>query len=132
MRGIARGAGVTFERIFLLNSLLDINSLRYAGLAANFGCSTFAVVHGADDGKTLIGQTYDMPAYIQDYLTLLRLRPQQGPRQLVFTFAGIVGAAGPNEAGLALNINSLSPTDVGVGRLHSIIVRQILAAAQLA
>src|SRR5262245_23117599 len=36
MRGIARGAGVAFERIFLLNSLLDINGLRYAGLATNF------------------------------------------------------------------------------------------------
>src|SRR6202795_3811979 len=26
MRGIARGAGVSFERVFLLNSLLDLNS----------------------------------------------------------------------------------------------------------
>src|SRR4051812_38663059 len=36
MRGIARGAGVPFERIFLLNSLLDLNSLRYFDLAAPF------------------------------------------------------------------------------------------------
>ena len=43
MRGIARGAGVPFERIFLLNSLLDLNSFRYLALAENFaGCSTFA------------------------------------------------------------------------------------------
>ena len=47
MRGIARGAGVSFERIFLLNSLLDLNSLRNFDLAAPFaGCSTFAVVAG--------------------------------------------------------------------------------------
>src|SRR4051794_16284459 len=26
MRGIARGAGVSFERIFMLNSMLDLNS----------------------------------------------------------------------------------------------------------
>src|SRR5207237_999538 len=54
------------------------------------------------------------------------------PRQLVFTFAGIVGAAGLNEAGIALNINYLSPLDVGPGRLHSVVVRQVLASAQLA
>src|SRR6516165_9190896 len=36
MRGIARGAGVSFERIFLLNSMLDLNSLRYFDLAAPF------------------------------------------------------------------------------------------------
>jgi isopenicillin-N N-acyltransferase-like protein len=133
MRGISRGAGVPFERIFLLNSLLDLGSFRYLSLAENFaGCSTFGVVAEAGSGKTLLGQTYDMPELHQDYLTLLRLRPAQGPRQLVFTFAGIVGAAGLNEAGLGVNINYLSPRDVGPGRLHSVVVRQILAARQLA
>jgi isopenicillin-N N-acyltransferase-like protein len=134
MHGISRGAGVPFERIFLLNSLLDLNSLRYLRLATAFdaGCSTFAVTAEAGTGRTLIGQTYDMPAFHQDYLTLLRLRPAVGPRQLVFTFAGIVGAAGLNEAGLAVNINYLSPLDVGLGRLHSVVVRQILGSPQLA
>src|SRR2546422_903198 len=37
MRGIARGSGVPFERIFLLNSLLDLNSFRYLEMAQNFG-----------------------------------------------------------------------------------------------
>jgi isopenicillin-N N-acyltransferase-like protein len=133
MRGIARGAGVPFERIFLLNSLLDLNSFRYLDLATGFpGCSTFAVVAEAGTGKTLVGQTYDMPEFHQDYLTLVRLKPAQGPRQLLFTFAGIVGAAGLNEEGIAVNINYLSPRDVGLGRLHSIVVRQILASTQLA
>src|SRR5206468_767729 len=77
-------------------------------------------------------QTYDMPAYHQNYLTLLRLKPAHGPRQLIFTFAGIVGAAGMNEAGIAVNINYLSARDTGFGRLHSVVVRQILAATQLA
>jgi isopenicillin-N N-acyltransferase-like protein len=133
MQGISRGAAMPFERVFLLNSLLDLNSFRYLDLATAYaGCSTFAVAAEAGTGRTLVGQTYDMPAFHQDYLTLLRLKPTAGPRQLVFTFAGIVGAAGLNEAGIALNINYLSPLDVGLGRLHSIVVRQILASAQLA
>ena len=133
MHGIARGAAVPFERVFLLNSLLDLNSFRYQEMADNFpGCSTFAVVAEEGTGRTLVGQTYDMPELHQDYLVLLRLRPAAGPRQLLFSFAGIVGAAGLNEAGLAVNINYLSPTDVGLGRLHSVVVRQILASASLA
>jgi isopenicillin-N N-acyltransferase-like protein len=133
MRGIARGAAVPFERIFLLNSLLDLSSFRYLELAENFaGCSTFAVVAEAETGKTLLGQTYDMPEFHRDYLTLLRLQPAQGPRQLVCTFAGIVGACGLNEAGIGVNINYLSPRDVGQGRLHSVVVRQTLASPQLA
>jgi isopenicillin-N N-acyltransferase-like protein len=133
MQGIARGAGVPFERIFLLNSLLDLNSFRYLDMAVNFaGCSTFAVVSEAGTGKALIGQTYDMPEFHEKYCTLLRLKPNQGPRQLVFTFAGIVGCAGQNEHGIAVNINYLSANDGRFGRLHSVIVRQILAQKALA
>jgi isopenicillin-N N-acyltransferase-like protein len=132
IRGIARGSGVPFERIFLLNSLLDLNCFRYLEMAASFaGCSTYAVVKEAGTGKTIVGQTYDMPELHEDYLTILRVKPSQGPRQLVFTFAGIVGAAGLNDAGLAVNINFLSALDVGLGRLHSVVVRQILAQNNL-
>lgn len=133
MQGIARGAGVPFERIFLLNSLLDLNCLRYFDMAGAFaGCTTFAVVKEAGTGRTLIGQTYDMPELHQPYTAVLRLKPNQGPRQLCFTFAGIVGCAGLNEHGLALNINYLSAQDCQLGRLHSISVRQTLGCAQLA
>jgi isopenicillin-N N-acyltransferase-like protein len=133
MHGIARGAGVSFERVFLLNSMLDLNSFRYLGMATSFaGCTTFAVASETGTGRTLIGQTYDMQEFFQKYLTVLRLRPAGGPRQLLFTFAGVVGAAGFNEDGVAVNINYLSPLDVGPGRLHSVIVRQILAGRVIA
>jgi isopenicillin-N N-acyltransferase-like protein len=132
MRGIARGAALPFERIFLLNSLLDLNCFRYLPMAQNFGCTTFGVVAEAGTGKTLLGQTYDMPEYLENYLVLLRLKAAKGPRQLLFSFAGIIGAAGLNEAGLGLNINFLSPRDGGLGRLHSVVVRQVLAGTQLA
>src|SRR5262249_60509326 len=67
MQGIARGAAVPFERVFLLNSLLDLNSFRYLNLAAVYGCSTFAVAAEAGTGKTLIGQTYDSPPFHPAY-----------------------------------------------------------------
>lgn len=132
MRGIARGSGVPFERVFLLNSQLDVFSFRYLPMVANFGCSTFAVVSEAETGQTLVGQTYDMPEFLQDYLLLLRLNPSSGPGQLVFTFTGLIGACGLNEAGIGVSINYLSPLDTGLGRLHSVVVRQILAAQNLA
>lgn len=134
MQGIARGAGVPFERIFLLNSMLDLNSFRYYELAETFygGCSTFAVAAEAGTGKTLIGQTYDLAELHEKYVTILKIKPAQGPRQLVFSFAGIVGSAGLNDAGLAVNINYLSPRDVGLGRLHCVVVRQILGSTNFA
>lgn len=131
MRSIARGANLPFKRIFLLNSMLDLVSFRYLPMAQNFGCTTFASVKAPGGGGTLIGQTYDMPKLLEESLLLLRLQPASGPRQLVFTFAGIVGCCGFNDAGIGLTINYLSPLDLGVGRLHSINIRQILAAENL-
>ena len=131
MRGIARGSGVPFERVFLLNSMLDLVGFHYLPMAQNFGCTTFATVTQQGTGTTVIGQTYDMPHFLEDSLLVLRLKPANGPRQLVFTFAGIVGACGFNDAGIGLSINFLSPLDTGVGRLHSTVVRQILAADNL-
>ena len=108
-RIVSRGAAVPFERIFLLNSLLDLYSFRYLDMATAYaGCSTFAVAAEAGTGKTLVGQTYDMPELHENYLTLLRLKPAHGPAQLLFTFAGIIGAAGLNEVGLAVNPHALT------------------------
>jgi isopenicillin-N N-acyltransferase-like protein len=50
----------------------------------------------------------------------------------VFTFTGLIGACGLNEAGIGVAINYLSPLDVGWGRLHSVVVRQILSSRNLA
>ena len=133
MRGIARGAGVPFERVFLLNSLLDMVGFRYLEMTRSFGgCTTFAVTAEAESGRTLLGQTYDLPELNQDHLVVLRIKPADGPRRLVFSFTGMVGACGLNEAGIGVTINFLSPLDTGLGRLHSIVVRQILAAENLA
>lgn len=133
MRGIARGADVPFERIFLLNSLLDVGSLRYFGCVAGMlACTSFALPEEARTGAPLIGQTYDLPAFRQRYGFVARIRPVDGPRQLVFSLAGMVGCAGLNEAGIGVVINYLSSRDGQPGKLHAVIVREVLAARNLA
>jgi isopenicillin-N N-acyltransferase-like protein len=133
MRGIARGADVPFERIFLLNSMLDVGSLRYFGCVSGMlGCTSFALPEEARTGAPLIGQTYDLSAFRQPFGFVARLRPEEGPRQLLFTLAGMIGCAGLNEAGIGVVINYLSASDGQPGKLHAVIVRQALAARNLA
>lgn len=133
MRGIAEGAGVPFERIFLLNSLLDVGSLRYFGCAAGMmGCTSFALPSESGSGLPLIGQTYDLPYFRQQYAFVARIRMPGTPGQLVFSLAGMVGCAGVNEAGIGVVINYLSARDGQAGKLHAVIVRQALAARNLA
>ena len=96
------------------------------------GCTCFVVPHEAGTGQTLLGQTYDLAAFRRRFNIVLRIRPDQGPSQLVYSLAGMVGLAGLNEHGLGININYLSSKDCQPGKLHSVIVRQVLAATNLA
>ena len=133
MRGIARGAGVPFEHIFILNSLLDVGNFRWLDcMQGMLGCTSFAVPQESGTGKSLLGQTYDLDAFRRRFNALLRIRPADGPRQLVYTMAGMVGAAGLNQDGIGININYLSANDCRPGKLHAVIVRQVLASRNLA
>ena len=96
------------------------------------GCTCFVVPHEAETGQTLLGQTYDLSAFRQRFNIVLRIQPDDGPAQLVYSLAGMVGLAGLNEHGLGININYLSSNDCQPGTLHAVIVRQVLGAANLA
>ena len=133
MRGIARGADLPFEQIFYLNSLLDVGNFRFLGCVKGMlGCTSFAVPEEAGTGKSLLGQTYDLSAFRRRFNVLLRIRPADGPRQLIYSLAGMVGAAGLNEDGIGININYLSSNDCRPGKLHAVIVRQALSGRNLA
>lgn len=133
MHGIARGSNVPFHQIFLLNSLLDISNIQYLKASAGLvGCSTFAVEHESGSGDTILGQTYDLPTVHKPHAIVIRLHPENGPAQLIFSFDGVIGCAGLNELGIGININYLSSTDTGTGKLHSVIVRKVLASQTLA
>ncbi len=133
MRGIARGADVPFEDIFFLNSLLDVGNFRWLECVKGmFGCTSFVLPEEPGTGKVLLGQTYDLSAFRRRFNALLRINPANGPRQLVYTLAGMVGAAGLNEDGIGININYLSSNDCHPGKLHAVIVRQALASRNLA
>jgi isopenicillin-N N-acyltransferase-like protein len=133
MRGIARGADVPFEQIFYLNSLLDVGNLRWLDcMKGTVGCTSFALPVESGTGHALLGQTYDLAAFRRRFNVLMRIRPADEPQQLVYTLAGMVGAAGLNEAGIGININYLSSNDCRAGKLHAVIVRQALASRNLA
>jgi isopenicillin-N N-acyltransferase-like protein len=133
MRGIARGSGVSFEHIFLLNSLLDVSNLRWPeSLGSLVGCTTFALPNDPETGRAFIGQTYDLAAFRQRFNVLLKISPSEGPQQLVYSMAGMIGAAGLNEDGMGIVINYLSANDCRPGKLHAVIVRKALAGRNLA
>ncbi len=71
-------------------------------------------------------QTWDMHASAGEFVLLLDVRPDSGPRALVQTTAGCLGQMGMNEAGITIGINNL--TSLGrPGVTWPSVVRETLA-----
>jgi hypothetical protein len=103
IHGLAEGAGISFREALLIQIRGEVHG------ALREACTTFAVGPGGTrDGGILIGQTSDMTRDQMSHFLVLRLIPEDGPRTLMWTFAGHLGYHGLNEYGVAHFANSLS------------------------
>ena len=103
VRGLAEGAGITFEEAVLCQVRAEA-----AGTWSG-GCTAFALRGEATaDGGLLVGQNQDLEPEYSDVSILLRVLPSDGrPRALIYTFAGQLGYFGMNEYGVANYANSV-------------------------
>lgn len=134
IRGIADGAGVSFEDIFFINCHLDMRDLTYPFLSQEMmlGCTTFgASCTATRNGESIIAQTYDWGDIFQCGSALLRIKAIGEPEVLVFTIAGMVGCAGMNSNGIALVINRLVAKDSKPGVPYPFIIRKALMQVRI-
>jgi len=116
LRGIAEGAGVSINSLYLLNGLEALMAsvegrVRMPALAA---CSAIAVRgHRSTDGQPMIARNFDYLAVVQPFYTLRESQPAGGLRSLEFTTAPLAGAIdGVNEAGLCITYNYAFALDI--------------------
>jgi isopenicillin-N N-acyltransferase-like protein len=133
MRGIAEGAGVAFEDVFLLNCFLDVYDAVFPQLADAIldGCTAFGVTAERADGNTVVAQNLDLRSFFGPAAVLLDVNPADAPRAIVLSVAGVVGCAGLNEAGIGLVFNKLAPTDAGPGVPYPMLARRALAQTRV-
>lgn len=138
MQGIADGAGLPVEQILYLNTFLEFEDLRAPVLGARrlsadlWGCTTFNITPGgAKDGKSLIGQTFDMERYYRRFNVMLRIKPESAPAMLVYSFCGILGLNGLNSRGIGAVINKVVATDARPGVIFPFVMRKLLAQERI-
>ena len=110
VRGLADGAGISFEQALLCQ--VRGEAARLSGTERhrpNEGCTAFAFTGSATaGGQPLAGQNQDLEPEFEDLAIVLRVKPNDGrPQALMVTFAGQLGYAGMNEHGLAHFNNAL-------------------------
>ena len=131
IRGIAEGAGTTFEEILALNGR---GELSYGNPFVDEGkdaCSSYAITGEASgDGHVYCGQNCDWATEIVDTVVMIRIVQPGKPTIVMQTEAGQVGRQGANSAGIALNANGLGGRFPGkiVGLPQTYIRRKVLEA----
>jgi isopenicillin-N N-acyltransferase like protein len=115
MRGIAAGAGVSFEQIVLVNARTELFqfALRPALLESmkvteSDGCTGVVVRPGATRDKQLIhAHNWDWKYEAAESCVILRIRNEDGPDILTFTEAGALARFGLNSRGICITANGL-------------------------
>lgn len=143
MRGIAEGAGLSFEEIVLLNARTEILKLATRpDLRAQLsnaddpdGCTTVVVLpQAARDRRLIHAQNWDWKRECVETTVVLRVRQDDGPDVLTLTEAGALARLGLNEAGIAITGNYLESdrdyTQIGVPL--PLIRRKVLESEHLA
>ena len=101
IEGIADGANADPDAVFAINCL---DEAWWWGERPG-GCSAVAVADRG--GRPVIGQNMDLDTWMDTTQVVLRLEPDDGPKQVLLSRAGLVGLCGANEAGVGVVVNTL-------------------------
>jgi isopenicillin-N N-acyltransferase-like protein len=116
IEGIARGAGLPFAQVLLLQARAEV--MRHQKEAAPaLECTTFAVGgRRTAGGAVLYGQNVDLVPFLEEFGVVVRQYPKGAPAALFYTTAGLVGHNGLNEAGVGICANFINdPAGWGEG-----------------
>jgi len=126
LEGIAEGAVVPFEEIFL--SMCE----ELWEAAAWRGCTDMAARGRATkDGSTLVAHTNDLLPKAEEHLVILKVQAGDEPEFLGISSGGIAISAGFNAAGISLTGNQLDNNDIRPGVPRLLVVRATLASRYL-
>jgi hypothetical protein len=106
VRGIADGAGLDFETIYVYQLIDETWTM---GPDLGFAKCT-SVAAGPGNGRpAFVAQNLDIPAFLHDYQTVLRIRDEvDGLEALVFTIPGSLGANGVNSRSVGVCVNAVT------------------------
>jgi isopenicillin-N N-acyltransferase-like protein len=128
LEGIAEGAGVPFEEVFL--SVCEELAEPAAWLGR--GCSDMAARGPATaDGSTIVAHTNDLLLESEENLVILKVKAGDEPEFLGISPGGIGYSAGFNACGISLTGNHLDQNDIRPGVPRLLVVRAIIASRSM-
>jgi hypothetical protein len=132
IEGIADGAGVGFDDIFLWNCRGDFPGGGDQSHADAAGCTT-VMISASETEPAVIAHNEDDQAELDGQCFLVRVRPSHGIGFTSFYSPGLLPGHtfAVNDAGLVQAVNNIQPHDQTAGIPRHIVARAVLASAGL-
>jgi len=132
--GIARGADMEPERLFLMQGLTDLRDhMFFSGRAEAEGCSSFIIDRErTKEGHVLIGQNWDLQTSNLDFILLVQRRPTNAPETISLTLAGCLSLIGMNSEGVAIGNTNLLTSDTRPGIHYLFLIHRVLRCKNIA
>jgi len=128
--GIASGAQISLEELFIANALTDFRDVLWQQQAAPVGvpgCTLFGIRRRRTaDHVTYIGQNWDMHASAELSVHVFHRQPDDGPSSLAVSTAGGLSLIGINEVGIAIGNSNLQPNDARPGVMYLAMIHEAL------
>jgi predicted choloylglycine hydrolase len=130
LKGMADGAGVAFEDIFILNTSAELDAARYITEEENPGCSTMFLV--SEDGKFLIHSEDGHRVYAGN-MFIAKVFPPSGVSFIALSYPGIMIGNGPgmNSKGIVQSTNFIGAVSWKPGIPRYFLNRAVLESISL-
>jgi isopenicillin-N N-acyltransferase-like protein len=126
MKGIAEGAGITFDDIAVINALeaVTMDALHLTR------CTSFAVNdERTADGHVLVAHNEDWLPEDEPDVCVIHAEPDDEPPFIAMTYGGLLPNIGFNAHGICQCCDSVYPSDSRIGIPRIVASRAVLAAS---
>ena len=129
LKGMAKGASLEFEDLFILNIKAELSAMQAAKQNDTPGCSTVVL---ANQDKLIIAHNEDGDMAYKDLMCLVAVKQSGKPAFIALAYPGILCGNGPssNSAGLHLTTNYIAGTEVRPGIPRYFLSRAMLQARE--
>ncbi len=134
MEAMAAGSGLTPAEAVIVGGFTDFVDVvrgRVGSAPEEDDCTAVLVPHALADGRGFLAQTWDMHDSATQYVVMLEILPERGPRALCFSTVGCLGQIGMNEAGIAIGINNLAAAVGRIGVTWPFVILKVLQQTNL-
>lgn len=132
LRGIAEGAGASFEDVFALNCgeelMYDTPKMAKGKNSQAMKCTSIVVSNG---DKVLMGQNEDWIKADEKRQYIVHAKPDDGPEFLALSYGCLLPNIGLNSRGVGHCATSVNPNDIKVGVPRILVTRKILSAGSI-